>query len=244
MVVVNGKLTPAGRACLEAITPDVIVRENTGFDFGAWKYVMTEYLDWDTVLNYDELVLLNDSCFGPLYPFPQIFSKMEQKADFWGLVEHGEIKTVNPFGLCPYGYLPAHLQSSFLVVCSRLLHSADFREYWAHLTPAKNYQEVVAKNECVFTKHFFDLGYSYATLIDTTDMDGTLPTAHIFLPGNCYCGGCPCLKAKAFSISLDDLLNTTWARKPSDRYGLYPPLHAVRRKNDFSACIAAILYFR
>ncbi|MPM18539.1 hypothetical protein SDC9_64951 [bioreactor metagenome] len=208
VVVVNGRLSPEGRKRLETITSDVVARENLGFDFGAWKFVLTEYLGWDALENYDVLVLLNDSCFGPFYPFAEIFSKMQGKADFWGLVEHGEVKTANPFNLCPYGYLPAHLQSSFLVVEDRLLHSAEFHDYWVQLPPAQNYQEAVAKNECVFTKHFFDLGFSYAALIDTKDMDGNSPTAHAFFsPGHLLLRGMPMLKAKAFSQNLDDLLN-------------------------------------
>lgn len=208
VVIVNGQLTPAGRASLESITTDVVVRDNKGFDFGAWQYGMIEYLGWDTVLRYDELVLLNDSCFGPLYPFAQMFTSMEGTADFWGLVQHGQIESVNPFNLCPYGYLPAHLQSSFLVIRSRMLHSRDFRDYWENLSLAKSYEEAVAKNECVFTKHFEDLGYCHDVLIDTTDMDGKSPTAHAFFsPGQLLLRGMPMLKVKAFAQSLDDLVN-------------------------------------
>lgn len=208
VVVVNGKLTPEGRKRLESITPDVVARENTGFDFGAWKFAMTEYLGWETLQSYDALVLLNDSCFGPFKPFAQIFDQMQGKTDFWGLVEHGEVKTANPFQLCPYGYLPAHLQSSFLVVESRLLHSEEFHDFWATLPAAQNYQEAVAKDECVFTKHFSDLGFSYAPFISTKDMDGNAPTAHAFFsPGQLLLRGMPMLKAKAFAQSLDDLLH-------------------------------------
>jgi len=208
VVVVNGRLTSEGRQRMEAITPDVVVRENSGFDFGAWKFALTEYLGWETVVSYEELVLLNDSCFGPFYPLTQVFAKMDGKSDFWGLVEHGELKAVNLFNMCPYGYLPAHLQSFFLVVSSHLLRSTEFHDYWANLPLAQNYQEAVAKNECVFTKHFFDMGFSYAALIDTKDIDEGMPTAHVFFsPGQMLLRGMPMLKAKAFTQSLDDLLN-------------------------------------
>ncbi len=208
IIVVNGRLTPEGREKLELITPDVFVRENSGFDFGAWRYILIEYLGWNALLDYDELVLLNDSCFGPLYPFSQVFAAMTEKTDFWGLIKHGEIKTANPFNICPYGYLPEHLQSSFLVISKRMLHSREFYDYWDRLPLAQSYEEAVAKNECVFTKHFADLGFSYSAFIDTADMDGISPTAHAFFsPGQLLLRGMPVLKAKAFAQSLDDLLN-------------------------------------
>lgn len=208
VIVCNGTLTPQSRKRLETITTDVVARENTGFDFGAWKYAMMDYLDWDTVQHFNELVLMNDSCFGPLYPFAQLFRQMEGGADFWGLVKHSAIKSVNPFGGCPYGYLPEHLQSSFLVIRSRLLHSEEFRDFWENLKLPQSYQDAVAKNECVFTKYFSDFGFSYKALIDTTDMDGDSPTAHAyFSPGQLLQRGMPMLKVKAFSQSLDDLIN-------------------------------------
>lgn len=210
IVVVNGQLTPEGRRTLESITGDLIARENAGFDFGAWRHALLEYLSWEEVMQYDELVLLNDSCFGPLYPFRTIFAQMEEKgdADFWGLVAHGEVRTMNPFGMCPYGYLPEHIQSSFIVVRSRMLHSAAFETYWKELPFVQNYQEAVAKIECVFTKHFEEQGFRWDVLVNTADMDGSSPTAHAFFsPGQLLLRGMPMLKVKAFAQSLNDLLN-------------------------------------
>lgn len=208
VIVVNGKLSSDSRRELKKISEDVFVRENTGFDFGAWKYAITDYIGWERMKQYDQLVLLNDSCFGPIYPFEDVFQKMDGSADFWGLVAHGELKSKNPFDLCPYGFLPAHLQSSFMVIERRLLLSKDFQDFWENLKTARNYQEAVAFNECVLTKHFEDLGYSWSTLIDTKDLDGDAPTAHSFFsPGQLLLRGMPMLKVKAFSQRLDDLLN-------------------------------------
>lgn len=208
VVVINGKLSSDCRIQLKTISEYIFVRENTGFDFGAWKCALTDYIGWEAIKKYDQLILLNDSCFGPFYPFEEIFQKMDGSADFWGLVAHGEIKTVNPFGLCPYGYLPAHIQSSFMVIENNMLHSDNFEEFWTNIKLAEDYQRAVALNECVFTKYFEDLGYSWSVLVDTKDLDGNAPTAHSFFsPGQLLLRGMPMLKVKAFSQSLDDLLN-------------------------------------
>lgn len=208
LVVVNGNLSKAGNTILHSITEDVVIRENTGYDFFAWRYALLEVLGWDEVSSYNELVLLNDSSFGPFRPFSEVFSEMSGKTDFWGLVAHGELKGVNPFGICPYGYLPSHLQSSFLVIGSKMLHNEAFKRYWVEMLPAKNYQEAVARFECVFTKHFADLGFSWAAFVDAVELDGVAPTAHSFFsPYQLLLRGMPTLKVKAFAQDLDDLLN-------------------------------------
>ena len=58
VVIVNGKLTANGRQKLEAQGIDILVRENYGLDFAAWKAAF-EYLGWDKVHSYDELILCN-----------------------------------------------------------------------------------------------------------------------------------------------------------------------------------------
>lgn len=64
VVVVNGKLTPEGRRRLLEITPQVFVRADEGFDAAAWKEAMIDYLGWEKVSQYDELVLFNDTFLG------------------------------------------------------------------------------------------------------------------------------------------------------------------------------------
>lgn len=40
---------------------------------------------------YDEIIFLNDSVFGPFYPFGEMFLKMEERKelDFWGVTKRG-----------------------------------------------------------------------------------------------------------------------------------------------------------
>lgn len=230
IVIVNGKINVEGRKILEGLTKDLVARDNIGFDFGAWKYALEEYVGWPEIEKYDELVLLNDSCFGPLYPFEHFFDQMEEReADFWGLIAHGEVRNDNPFGKnSPYGYLPKHLQSSFLVIRRHLLHSNEFQTFWKELPTAKNYLEAVSLNECVFTKYFADRGFSWCTLIDTRDMDGNTPIGHAFFsPGQLLLRGMPMLKTKAFAQNMDDLLNVHMADD------LAQGLNFIREQTDY-----------
>ena len=109
---------------------------------------------------YDELIMVNDSFFGPFTSVDNILRTAEEKdaeADFWGLVAKNENeKTVK---VCRYHYQPWFLYTFFLVVRERMLRSEAFREYWKSM---KNYvKESSAKegHEFAFTKYFQDVGF-------------------------------------------------------------------------------------
>ena len=167
-IVCNGKLTPEGRQKLEEITADIFVRDNSGFDMEAWRQGILR----QNLADYDELILFNDSFYGPFYPFAEVFDKMDTEkpdADFWGMTIHR--KGDDPTGLSPYGYTPEHIQSYFLVVRKKLLHSPEFLEYWKNATVAKTFEEAIRQHEICFTKNFFDKGFTYAVYCDTRDWE-------------------------------------------------------------------------
>lgn len=58
-------------------------RENRGYDGGAYKEALEQITDLES---YNELILSNDTFFGPFIPLGQIFARMEKEScDFWGL---------------------------------------------------------------------------------------------------------------------------------------------------------------
>ena len=90
-IVCNGKLTDEGKKILEQYGK-VLVRENRGFDVWAYKTALETY-GWDSLINYDEIILLNNTIMGPVYPFSETFEKMDKKdLDFLGLTEYFKIK--------------------------------------------------------------------------------------------------------------------------------------------------------
>ncbi len=86
IVAVNGKLTGEGREKILSIADEIYRHPNTGFDFGAYKDVLENYLKPGDLDQYQELILCNDTCYGPFVPFTQIFTQMEEKnAEFWSI---------------------------------------------------------------------------------------------------------------------------------------------------------------
>ena len=147
VVVSNQMKIIKGQDILENYADQIFYRENIGLDAGGFKDALCDYIGWDKVREYDELVLVNDSCFGPFRPLTEIFDEMdERKADFWGLLKHGH-------SLAEDGKeTPEHIQSFFLVIRSRLLNDADFQEYWEEIPYYNTFNDVVDSHEVVFTQ--------------------------------------------------------------------------------------------
>ena len=170
VIAVNGTLLPESREKLTKLTPHVFVRGDEGFDAGAWKEAMIDYLGWDKLAGYDELVLLNDTFFGPFYPFREVFDEMDKRpVDFWGLTAHGECSVHSD--LCPYPYWPEHIQSYFIVIRKKMHTSYEFKQYWEKQPCYQTREELINKNEVVFTKYFEDKGFEWAVFVDTSDLD-------------------------------------------------------------------------
>ena len=160
-VICNEKQVIRGKDILEQYADIIFYRENIGLDAGGFKDALTKFIGWDKILEYDELVLANDSMFGPFLSMKSIFSEMKRKdIDFWGLSGHGEYRKE---GL---DYFPEHIQSFFITIRSKMLRSSHFKRYWEEMPYYSSYNQVVRKHEMQFTQHFLKLGYTYDVLAD------------------------------------------------------------------------------
>lgn len=156
VVVVNGQVGEAGRCLFSRYTNDLIIRENKGYDAGAYADVIVNVLG-GKIRDWDELVLCNDTFFGPFVPMRSIFEKMENKQlDFWGLnvVESKLLR---------------HIQSYFLVFGARILQNGELQDYFrTHIDPlADNVAEVYGKFERGLFLHLAEKQYSYGAYCNT-----------------------------------------------------------------------------
>lgn len=86
IVSVNGDLAENEEKKIRKISNEIYRRPNTGFDFGAYKDVLQNYLKPGELEQYQELILCNDTCYGPFVPFTEIFARMgEKNAEFWSI---------------------------------------------------------------------------------------------------------------------------------------------------------------
>lgn len=172
--VCNGKLTIEGRNKIESMGIKVFCRENNGFDVHGYKEGM-ELLGYEKIASeYDELILLNYTFFGPIYPFSELFSEMEKRdCDFWGISDH---KAMEPNPFTGTGILPQHIQSHFLAIRSSLLKSIEFKRYWLSMPKIESYVESILQHESKFTSFFESIGFKSSVYIDSKNYASDYPT--------------------------------------------------------------------
>ena len=122
----------------------VIERDNTGFDFAAWRDGM-QFIGFDKIQGYDSLTIMNDTCFGPLWDLQKIYEDMEanQIVDFWGMTNFRKTK-----------YFKEHLQSYFVSFKQSMLGTEVFQRFWSQIKEFTDVQSVIDQYETQFTMYF------------------------------------------------------------------------------------------
>ena len=161
IVVVNGKLEEHEKEKIRKYTNKIYCRENEGFDSGAYKDVIFNYLGRENVQKYDELILCNDTFFGPFISFEEIFCNMKKRqADFWGLN-------------CISRKLFVYLESYFLVFRKRILIEDKFFYYLENFIDEKECERsnIVAVYEIGLFRYLFKSGYKYASFVEMNSLN-------------------------------------------------------------------------
>ena len=162
IVIVNGQLHVEDVNKLEPYG-QVLTRNNKGYDTAAFREGIFAF-GKDKLKDYDQLFLVNDTNIGPMRDLSQVFHEMADKQlDFWGISFGEEQEDVTKEN--PYGYIPKHLQSYFLVIEKLMLNDDSFYEYWSHLTDTDSRDKAIGRHETRFTKHFADLGYRFDAVV-------------------------------------------------------------------------------
>ncbi|WP_341975315.1 rhamnan synthesis F family protein [Microbacterium sp. LTA6] len=192
LVVVNGALSDAGRVALESVSDEVLVRENSGFDIWAHKDALDHV--GARIAEFDEVLLTNDTWFGPVRPYGPVFERMgERSTDFWGMTDHAR-EVPNPF--TGKGVLPYHLQSFWIAVRREMFLSDAWVQYWRDLPEMPSYFDAVLKHETIFTEHFAERGFTHDVAYPSADY----PTDHpaLFNADLLLRDDCPLLKRRQF----------------------------------------------
>ncbi|MFN3949854.1 rhamnan synthesis F family protein [Microbacterium sp.] len=219
VVVSNGPLTVNGRERLDPIGDVVLERPNEGYDIWGYKHGLDAMQD--RLSEFDEVLLVNDTWFGPIRPFGPLFERMNaHPLHFWGMTDH---LRVEPHPFTQEGYLPYHLQSYWIAVRRRMLESPEWEAYWRDLPAMTSYSDAVTKHEGVFTQHFTQQGFSgevaFPTLTDKIENHAVLYAEQLIE------AGCPTLKRRPFfqwPVFLDRVAVVgKWTLEAVERHG-YP----------------------
>lgn len=114
---------------------------HSGYDFGSWQYLI-HYVGWNQIMQYDEMIICNDSIYGPMTNMQDIFDYMELRGyNFWGLTENYNSNY--------------HLDSYFMVFDHQILSNLKFQEFWKNITPNTSRKTY----ETVLTPFLTELGF-------------------------------------------------------------------------------------
>ena len=172
-IVYTGDLTDESIEKLKIYANDII-QSNKRYDAEAYGDVMINHYGWESLSKFDEIILFNDSFFGPFYSFKSIFDKInDENIDFWGITCHNE-KLEYGEDEIHYKYEPKHLQTYFLVLRRNIITSLEFQEYWREFPVCYDLDDLHFKHEIVFTKYFEDLGFKWKSYIDTSDLEDSI----------------------------------------------------------------------
>lgn len=158
VIVVNGTITDASKHKLEKYADKIFVRKNIGFDAGGYKDALISYLSGEEWNQWDEVVLFNDTFYGPIHPWKQIFQQMkDEEVDFWGLSRY--VKD---------GDYPDHIQSYFLVCRKKMVLHPAFWHFWNTLDYPGDRSDATRNYEIRFTTYFGDKGFCWKAYTDVS----------------------------------------------------------------------------
>lgn len=161
VVVCNYGQIAWGIENIQPYADQIFYRENIGFDAGAYKDALCQYVGWDTIGSYDELLLANDSFFGPFYDFDGLFSIMEKTgADYWGMTSCPETE------LDDGNTYESHIQSYFLLLGNRVLGNKEFRTFWENMAYPVSFTQAIVAYEIGINKLLKGLGLKGTTVMD------------------------------------------------------------------------------
>ncbi|MBQ3060686.1 MAG: hypothetical protein IJD16_10315 [Desulfovibrio sp.] len=143
------------------------------YDFGSYK-IGYKYLVRNKIFkDNDNLIFINDSCYGPIYPFKNIIDDFQKKkCDFYGLSSSTD----------PKPYIP-----SFFYIFKKNVYMSDiFIKFINSIKKELSPAHVIHNYEMVFTEILYNAGYSYSTYVNTKSLlknlniNSIIPTKYPF----------------------------------------------------------------
>ncbi|MBW9214097.1 hypothetical protein KV102_04515 [Mumia sp. zg.B53] len=173
-------------AKLADITVGAWAVRHGAYDFGSYSMLARDLVGWERLEGYDEVLLVNDSCY-LLRPLDEVFAQMSQRmCDWWGLqatkgvartAEAVQDVTVEPIPMervrreLLAGYMQEpefdfHIGSYFLAYRQPVIRDAGFRRILGSVHRQRGKAAIVHKYEIGLTQHLIASGYDGDTFID------------------------------------------------------------------------------
>lgn len=121
------------------------------YDFGSYKRGYQYLVENKILQKNDNLLFLNDSCYGPVYPWEEVITDFNRKkSDFYGLSS----------ALYPTEYI----QSFFYIFKSNVYSSSVFSQFLNNVKKELTPAHVIYNYKIQFTETLCNKGFKFATL--------------------------------------------------------------------------------
>lgn len=142
----------------EKYCEDILVKSSQDMEIEIWKDVLINHFGFEELKEFDEIILFNNSFFGPIFSFEEIFAKMDDaQLDFWTILSDNN------------GKMDYHSNFQFIVFRNSLIKTNDFKKYWDNINGA----DVEKLNyEAVFIDYFTGLGYNWNNYLNLINPNG------------------------------------------------------------------------
>lgn len=141
-----------------------IARENIGYDFGSWRDGLLQ-LQLDHQDRFDEVCLVNDSVYGPLFDLePSLSYGQRNSFDAWGMVSSYQTTRKYKHRGEP------HLQSWFLGISRRALRHPGFIQFWGELSPQRDKASIIRNCEIQFSRSMIQEGLKLGSRFDASKL--------------------------------------------------------------------------
>jgi len=153
IVVGDALLEPEEEEKLKPYAVAIVFERHGEYDFGSYRRGYEVAEEMGLLTDDADLILMNNSCYGWLYPLAEVIEEMADRAcDFWGL-------TANEW------HDVYHVQSYFYYFRSSLVSGGALGDFLMTVHGKLRFLEVIARYELGLTRYLQDRGYRWDTLV-------------------------------------------------------------------------------
>jgi lipopolysaccharide biosynthesis protein len=170
----------------------LLTRPNFGFDFASWSAALM-YLRLDE-LEIEQLVLVNNSIYGPVAPLEPILEDLFSRGDLFGFTGSREFSP--------------HLQSYFLGFNRTVIANPCFKQFWRSSIDSRSKWSTIIHRELTWGRFFVKHGFTSVVFAEETRVFPRNPLT--FLWRDLVLNGFPFIKKSLFTHNYDEIDMLGW----------------------------------
>lgn len=149
IIVINGGMNSVDK--FQTLCDKIILRDNVGYDAGAYKEVFENKECIQIIRQCEQLVLCNNSFYGPFIPMNELNDIMaDRNVDFWGITEvnHDLIR---------------HIQSYFISFNKKIINDRILEQFFSScIKKDMSFEDVLSSFENGIFRYLKMNGYSHS----------------------------------------------------------------------------------